>query len=114
MIRGGNIGAMDVLLLIESPVKTYSTVTNEQIKSWASFGSAWAEKLIDPKSSEGFEGDQQVARKVYVFRIRYQAGITEEMRVVRGSEISYIRGIEEVDRQEFLLLTTEKRDNDGQ
>ncbi len=114
MIRGGNIGTMDTFLTIQQPVKTSYPSNNEQIETWADLATCWAEKIVNPKSVEGFEGDQQVAKKKYYFRIRYRSDINEQMRVVRGTEINYIMGIEELDRKKFLILTTEKRDNDGQ
>ncbi len=114
MIRGGNTGAMDTFLTIQQEVKSQDPLTNEQIVTWTDLGTCWAEKIVNPKSMEGFEGDQQVAKKNYFFRIRYREDLTEQMRVVRGTEINYIKGIQELDRKKFLIVTTEKRDNDGQ
>ncbi len=111
MIRGGNIGAMDVYLTIQQEVKSRSATSSEELITWTDFGNCWAEKIRDPQSAEVFEADQQVAKKKYYFRIRYQEGITETMRLVRGEEINYISGIEELDRKKFLIITTEKRDN---
>lgn len=112
MIKGGNIGAMDVELVIQSQTATYDAETNETIAgTWVDLATVWAEKLKDPDSMERFEGNQQVALKTYSFRIRYRSDVTELMRVKRGTEVTYIKGIEEADREKFLVLTTEKRDN---
>lgn len=112
MIRGGNIGAMDTELVIQYPTKTRDSVTNEQLENtWTDFATVWGEKIKDPQSREKFEGDQAVSIQTYSFRIRYLSGLTEEMRVKRGTEINYINGIEELDRQKFLIVRTEKRDN---
>jgi len=112
MIRGGNIGAMDVLLTIQQPVKTYDSLTNEQLKdSWATYTTVWAERMFPPVSGEKFEGDQPVNIGTYKFRMRYIAGVTTQMRLKRGTEYNYITKIDEGDRSTFLLVTTERREN---
>lgn len=111
MIKGGNIGHMDTQLLIESYTATKDSVTGEDVKSWTTYATVWAQKLRLPASTEVIEADQQVAKKTARWKIRYLAGVTEQMRINRSSEISYISGIEEVDREKFLILTVEKRDN---
>lgn len=116
MIRGGNIGAMDVYLTLQTPVKTYDSVTNEQLKdSWATVDTLWAEKLNPPPSHEKFEGNQTVDIGAYKFRIRYYPGITTQMRFMRtvdgDPEYNYITGIDEMDRSTFQIVTTERRDN---
>lgn len=113
MIRGGNIGRMDTQLLIESATVTRDSVTGEELSTWATFATVWAEKLRQPASSEQIEADQQVAKKTARWKIRHLDGVLDTMRINRSSEISYISGIEEVDRKKFLILTVEKRDNDG-
>jgi len=110
MIRGGNIGRMDTQIIIESSIITREPVTGEQVHTWSTFATVWAEKMRMPISNEVIEADQQVARKVSKWKVRSLA-VTETMRVNRGGEISYISGIEEIDRNKFLVLTTEKRDN---
>ncbi len=112
MIRGGNIGAMDTELLLEQEVKTRDAVTNEELVAWETVGTIWAEKIRNPVSDESFEGDQQVAKLRSFFRVRW-AELNETMRVTRQDtdEVTYIKGIEEIDRRKFLILTTEKRDN---
>lgn len=116
MIRGTDIGKMDVFLTIEEPTETRHATTSEVVTAWSTFGTAWAEKVSDqktfgPQSKEEFEAGQQVAKLRSNFKVRYQAGITEKMRLVRSSEYHYITGIEEIDRRKFLILKTEKRDN---
>lgn len=117
MIRGTDIGKMDVLLTIQEPTETRHAVTSEVVTAWSTFVTAWAEKISDqktfgPQSKETIEGVQPVANLKSNFKVRYVSGITERMRVVRDTEYHYILGIEEIDRKKFLILKTEKRDND--
>lgn len=117
MIRGTDIGKMDVFLTIQEPTETRHATTSEVVTAWSTFSQAWAEKVSDqktygPMSKEEIEGGQPVAKLRSNFKIRYQDGITERMRVVRDSEYHYITGIEEIDRKKFLILRTEQRDND--
>lgn len=111
MIRGGIVGKLDTPLIIEQAIITREPVTGEQIKTWEMFASVWGEKVKMPISNEVIEADQQTAKKVSKWRIRHIA-VTEVMRVNRNGEISYISGIEEIDRNKFLIITTEKRDNE--
>lgn len=111
MIRGGNIGAMDVELVVEQPTYSFDPVTNEQTVTWSTFTTLWGEKIKNPESDELFEGDQQVARTRSYFRVRWTEGLNEMMRVTRNGVAEYIKRIEEIDREKFLMLTTEKRDN---
>jgi head-tail adaptor len=116
MIRGTDIGKMDVFLTIQEPTETRHATTSEVVTAWSDFSNAWAEKVSDqktfgPQSKEEFENGQSVAKLRSNFKIRYQSGITEKMRLVRSGEYHYITGIEEIDRRKFLILRTEKRDN---
>ncbi len=111
MIRGGDIGKMDMLFTIQMPVLTYDSVTNEQLKSWTDVGTLWGEDLKYTASKESFEADQQVSILKYYIKVRYQSLITTTMRLVRNGEYNYIMAIEFVDRDKFMILTTEKRDN---
>lgn len=112
MIKGIDIGKMDVLLTIQSPTKTRHAVTGEEITAWADLMEMWAEKVVKPGSSESFEGEQQVSKTRSYFKIRWTDAITEDMRVTRGGVVEYITGIEETDRKKCLTLRTEKRDNE--
>lgn len=112
MIKGGNIGAMDTLYTVQYPVITYNALTNEQIKGWAGTTTVWAEDLRNETSKETYEADQQVALDGLKLRIRYLSTLSEVMRLVRDTEIWYITGIEKVQREKFMIITAEKRDNE--
>lgn len=113
MIKGGNVGKLDTQIIIEVGTVSKDSLTNEENITWATFATVWAEKLRMPASNEQIEAAQQVAIKTGRWKIRHLDGVLETMRVNRDSEISYISGIEELDRKKFLILTVEKRDNDG-
>jgi head-tail adaptor len=110
MIRGTDIGKMDVFLTIQEPTETRHATTSEVVTAWSDFSNAWAEKVSDQKTF-GPQSKESVAKLRSNFKIRYQSGITEKMRLVRSGEYHYITGIEEIDRRKFLILRTEKRDN---
>ncbi len=103
------IGDFDRLVLIEQPVTTVDPVSSQRkITSWTTFQSMWASRMQDSK--EALEVNKQVANNVGQWAIRYVAGVTEEMRVNDKGEYHYVRGIRRIDRNNFLVLTTERRD----
>ena len=111
MIVAANVGRMDLQVIIEQPTVTRDGETNEPVTTWSTLYTVWSERLRNTMSDESMEADQQVAKKKYKLRIRWQSGITEKMRVNIGGEYNYISGIEEWGRKSYLILTTEKRDN---
>ena len=111
MIRGGDIGKMDVFLTIEEPTVTRDAETSEAVTAWSEFATVWAEKIRNPRSEEMIEASQQVEKAKSFFRIRWIDGLTAGMRMVRDEENNYILGIEELDRKKYLIVTTERRDN---
>ncbi len=62
MIRGGDIGKMDVYLTIEEPTVTRDSETSEAVTTWSEFGNVWAEKIKNPRSEEMIEASQQVEK----------------------------------------------------
>jgi len=103
------IGDFDRMVFIEQPTKTRDSVSGQEtVSAWTEFKRVWANRMQDSK--ESFEVQKQVANDIGKFAIRYTAGITEEMRVNDKGEYHYILGIKTVDRNSFLVLTTEKRD----
>lgn len=113
MIRGGHVGRMDTQIIIEQPTVVANSVTNEQNITWSTYATVWAEKLRMPASTEQVEADQVVANKTARYKIRHTDGVLETFRINRDGEVMYISGIEEVDRKCFLILTVQRRDNDG-
>ena len=111
-INGSHVGSFDQELTIQSPVKGYDSVTNEETLTWATWATVWGHKLIPPVAKEKFEGDQAVDVTAYKFMIRYVSGVTAQMRLLNGTEINYITGIDSIDRNRTLIVTTEYRDND--
>lgn len=112
MIIGASIGKMDLRVIIESATTSSNSSTNEPEETWSTFHTCWAERLRNTFSDEVVEGDQKTARTYMKLRIRWVAGITEQMRLNVDGAYHYIKGIEEWGRKSYLIITTEKRDNE--
>lgn len=103
------IGDLDRLLVIESPTTTTdSTSSQRKITGWTEFKKVWGKR--DQSSKEDFEVAKQVANNSGKWFTRFISGVDETMRVNDKGEYHYILGIQRVDRDSYLVLTTEKRD----
>ena len=104
-----NAGALDEQVTIQSYTETRST-TGSVIKTWATHHSCWAERHARG-GSERVEAAQLTAINNVTWRIRYKSTVTEKMRILdRNSEYYYITSIAIEGRDQWMLLTTEKRD----
>ena len=109
-LDGVHFGQMDRRVKIESGTESINAVTGErQVSAWTTFKQVWAKRVS--VSAEKFEANQAVALTGNGYVIRYTTGVTELMRVNDGDEYHYIKGIETVDRKQYMVLKTEKRDN---
>lgn len=134
-----NIGELDTRLIVQTATYSKNAVSNQKVESWELLKTIWV-KVLGPKSNEGFEAKQQVARDEVRFFARSSAAfglltadnsnitadntqitadnylgvakiIDEKMRCICRGEIFYINGIERSGRRGFVILTAEKRDN---
>lgn len=134
-----NIGELDVRLKVQSWTSAKDPVSNDDIKTYADLKTIWVKEL-GPKSRETFEARQEVAidetrffarsRTVFGLLTADNSNITadnanitadnylgvvkiidESMRVIRGGETFYIKGIEGSGRRGWVIITAEKRDN---
>jgi SPP1 family predicted phage head-tail adaptor len=109
-LTGIHFGQLDVRVRIEEPTVETNSVTGEKtITSWTEVTRIWAKRLS--ASDEKFEANQMVALNSSAYMIRFNDDIDETMRVNDGEEYHYIKGIERVDRKQYMMLKTEKRDN---
>lgn len=109
-LTGIHFGQLDVKIRIEQPTESVNAVTSERtVSTWTEFARRWAKRMS--ASDERFEANQAVALTGNGYLIRHTDGITEAMRVNDGGEYHYIKGIERVDRKQYMVLKTEKRDN---
>src|SRR6187551_1630483 len=109
-IKGIEIADFDVKFVIEEPVYSVDSLTNEQsISSWSTFTSIWGK--IDDVTADRFEADQQVAVGDSMITTRWFSGANETMRIKDGSTYHYIKGIKTVDRNVTIQFRTERRNN---
>lgn len=102
------IGDLDRRITIQQAT-TASDVFGEQVETWSTYRKVWA-KLSYESGNEFFEADQKTAVRTVKFTVRYDSSITEVMRISYNSAYYDIRSIEEVGRNRYLVLKTEKRD----
>lgn len=123
MRRGVRSGEMDQRITIQSVSTSPNTVTNEATESYSTLVANLPAKRLSasarggmfdggPSSTEKFEANQQVAHGVARYMIRRRTDVTERMRIVEGSIIYEISGIEDFGRMGYMILTAEKRDNE--
>ena len=107
-LNGIWIGDFDRKITIEEPTYTVDSVSSQRkITGWTTVCTAWAARVQESK--EMFEVQQQLANNSGEWMIRYNSLITEVMRVNDHGVYHDIKGIRIVDRNNFLVLTTERR-----
>lgn len=73
-----------------------------QTRTWATHVSTWAE-VAPARSNERFFGEQIEAVITHRITMRYQAGITTQMRVLFGARYFQIKGIVNRDERSIML-----------
>ena len=109
-LSGIHFGQFDVKVTIEEPTEVINSVTGERtISVWTTFKRVWSKRVS--LSDERFEANQAVSLTGSAYMIRHLSGVTALMRVNDNSSYFYIKGIETVDRKQYMVLKTEQRDN---
>ena len=104
-----NAGKLDERITIQTYTEAADS-TGDMVKTWAAHHSCWAER-VGRGGMERYEADQLTAVNKVLWRIRYKSTVTEKMRVKdRNSEYYYIDAITIEGRDQWMILTTEKRD----
>lgn len=95
-------------ITIEKPVSSQS-LTGAETVSWLAFATIWAE--IDPKNGrEAFKTGQMFELLDIVFGIRFQPGISPEMRVSYAGRTFDIQGVlNPLERDERMLIGATER-----
>jgi SPP1 family predicted phage head-tail adaptor len=101
------IGKFNRRILIQK-VAIVTGATGQPIEQWETYRQKWA-KLSYEGGSEKFEADKETAINVVKFMIRYEATITEQMKVVYDSNDYDILYIEEIGRRKYLMLKCQKK-----
>ena len=115
MLRGNNIGAMDVRLVIQKNTPTVNATTNEREAGWSDLTTVWAERLTKG-GKEGFEADQEVAINREHFRFRHTSLVssidaTHRVHEKDTTDYFYVTVVEKQKRQDWIMIQAEKRDN---
>ena len=105
------LGNLDRRIIIQQYSESADSF-GERDKTWTTYSTVWAEK-IDGSGSEKDVNNQIVAEQSIDFRIRYDSGVTEEMRINYDSKHYNIESISEEGRERFLLLKTYKVDGEA-
>ncbi len=95
-------GDLDRKITIQSATEAQDGY-GEAVPTWGTFATVWA-KFTPNRGGERFAANQIVAQADGVFRIRWQPGITEKMRVSYDGDIYDIQYIAEIGRHEALDL----------
>jgi len=98
-------GKLDRQITIESATVAQDAA-GEPIKTWATFATVQAQR-IDVRGQERFTSEQDLAVRTATFRIRWLAGVDEEMRIVDESSTYEIKGIADNRRQGWMEISAE-------
>ena len=86
---------------------TEAVASNEDFeKGWTLFSKCWA-RVEEKSGGEYYRDDKLTAVTVADFFIRYQRGITEDMRIVYNRRLYNIKAIIFMDRKRFIKITGE-------
>ena len=99
---------MDRRIVLEQCTTTIDAA-KQQIETWSTYSEVWASKKHG-SGTEPVNGGKETDLDKVVFTIRYDANVTQKMRVLYNSIIYDIEQIKEVGRQHLLELITESRE----
>ena len=94
-------------LTIQSYVTSDSAYGDNDEYSWITYTNCFAE-VVPESESEGVKNNQIENTNRVTWRIRYNSGITENMRILFDGNYYDITGIQIEGRQKFLKLRTHK------
>jgi SPP1 family predicted phage head-tail adaptor len=95
-------GALRKRITIQQQSATQNT-RGEPIPSWTTFATCWAS--IEPKNGRELLAAQQVQSQVITeITIRYQSGITPDMRILYGTRYFDIQAIQNVEERNRMIV----------
>lgn len=101
-------GKLDRRIVIEQTTPSTDSY-GEPTDSWSTYTTVWA-SVRQIKASERFNSDKVLSVRTAVFKIRYNSGITEKMRINYDGRYWDILGIAEIGRQEGTEITAESKE----
>lgn len=111
MLKGRNIGRMDVLLTIEQLTLTRNSINEDEL-SWNTYTQLFAERIWS-RAGEKFEGSQEVDVDGVQFKARYNSGIDNTMRLKQSTESTYfyITNVLSTIEENISIIYAIRRDN---
>lgn len=86
--------------------------SGQVIKTWASAGTFYAERIILPQAgSETMPYDQMVSAGIVTWRLRFPNTVKANWRLVYGAEDYDIVSVLPEGRRRFIIVKTRLRDN---
>jgi len=101
-----NIGRLDRKIVIETPSQSANT-SGEWTQTWSTYHTTFA-NVQKAGGTETLQADKTTATNKVKFKIRFFAGINEDMRIVYDGAYFDITEIQELDR-EGLWISANKR-----
>lgn len=102
-----NPGKYRHIITIEQATGTQDEYGAET-KTWSEFAKLWAE-IYTKKTTEHVVNDKITPVSMVILRTRYKPGITEAMRIVKGSTVYEILGINNIEERNITLEFTCKK-----
>lgn len=100
-----NSGRLDRPITVKNP--TFSTNGyGEQIASSYASTSVWAQVISD-SGDESLINRVKNSKQVKIFKVRYGITVDEQSLITYNSVDYYVTGIQEVGREDFLLITAQ-------
>lgn len=111
MLKGRNIGNMDVLLTIEQPGLSRNSINEDEV-SWMLYTQVYAERIWN-SAGDRFEGKQETGIDNVQFNARYYPLVNATMRLKQGIETSYfyITNVRSSPREGLMIINAESRNN---
>ena len=102
------IGDFYNYLTIEQYSTTDSSYGDDDTFTWSTYTNCFAERVEDnrilTKSTEGIYRDQIQGKNNVSWRVRFDSGINERMRIYFDGDYYQITGVEMEGRKKFLVL----------
>ena len=103
------IGKSDRRIEIQRATETTNGY-GEKVETWSELATVWAELMKTSGQKEAISNQQDTAAKTLTFKIRSSSttrGITPKDRVIYSGDTFDIKGIDEIGRNDQLLLMCE-------
>lgn len=109
-----HIGKLDRIVTIQQVSRAANNYSDKRTETWSNYatGVPAMKDYRDRANDEEFEARQKVGVQRVKWLLRYDSGVTAEMRIVYNSENYRITSVpKEIGRSRYMEVTTELRDN---